>query len=322
MLQHRQIDEEKRRGSWVAKLRQAAQYAVETIPQDQFSSSKIAGFNKWMKKRALDDVLPNLFDTAALYEDHLVQYDLYEGTGRTDPGDGISVTWRRLTRPPRLVTLPRKRGRRTKAAQVPRTESDVDAPGDETEVDDTLTRAHWRTRQTRQTRRQAQQPQNPSVSVFRQHAPETPALTVPASASQQDRHIPSSTTSNTSPGQHMHGLRVNEGMDAKMPIHTQHNDQLPVGNMYPSNMPMQYPTSHAGYNFPVFQDAHPFPHSAESSFGSHVPCFAQSFFVFDPMASINAGFPYEYEEASPLTPMLGDSDRPFHGLPLDPNANY
>jgi hypothetical protein len=135
----------------------------------------------------------------------------------------------------------------------------------------------------------------------------------------------------------MHGLRVNEEMDAKIPIHTQHNDQVLVRNMYQSNMPMQYPTSHAGYNFPVFQhqeDAHSFPHSAESSFGSHVPGFAHSFSVCNApcpsqddrfavhMASINAGFPYEYEGASPLTPMSGDSNRPFHGLPLDPNANY
>jgi hypothetical protein len=335
MLQHRLIDEAKRRGSWVAKLRQAAQYAIETTAPDQFSSAKGAGFGERMKERALYDILPNLFETAALYEDHFAQYKLYEGTGRMDPGCGKDVTWYRITRPPREVAPPRKGGRKNKAAQASRTESDVYASGDETEVDDTLRRTHLRP--TRQARSQAQQPQNPSVLASRQHAPETPAPIVPASASQQDRHIPSSTTSNTSFGQHMHGLRVNEEMDAKIPIHTQHNDQVLFRNMYPSNIPMRYPTSHADYNFPVLQhqeDAHPFPHSAKSSFDSHVPGFAHSFSVFNapcpsqydrfavPMASINAGFPYEYDGASPLTPMSGDSNRPFHGLPLDPNVNY
>jgi hypothetical protein len=340
MLQHRLIDKAKRQGSWVAKLRQTAQYAIETTPPDQFSSAREAGFGKRMKERALHDILPNLFETAALYEDHFARYELYEGTGRTDPGYGTHVKWHRLTRPPRQAAPPRKRGRQSKAARAPRMESDDDASGGESEVDDTMTRAHLQ--RTRQARSQAQQPQNPSVLVSRQHAPDTPAPTVPAGASapstsQQDPHVLSSTTSNISFGQHMYGLRLNEEMDAKMPSHARHNDQVLVQNMYPSNMLMQYPASHAGYNFPVFQhqeDAHSFPHSTESSFGSHVPGFAHSFSVSNapcpsqddrfavPMASINAGFPYEYEGASPLTPMSGDSNRPFHGLPLDPNANY
>ena len=206
-------------------------------------------------------------------------------------------------------------------------ESDVDASGDETEVDDTLTRAHLR--RARQTRSQAQQPQNPSVSVSRQHAPEKLAPTVPAGASalsdsQQDRHISSPTTSNTYFGQHMHDLR--EEMDAKM------NDQVLVQNIYPRNMPMQSST------IPVLQhpeDTHSFPHSAQSSFGSeNVPRFAHPFSVIDihcplqgdsfavPMASNNAGFPYVYEGAFPSTPMSGHSNRSFHGLPLDPNAYY
>jgi hypothetical protein len=92
MLQHRLIDEAKRQDSWVAKLRQAAQYAVKTTPPDQFSSARGAGFGKQIKERALKDILPNLFETAALYEDHFSQYKLYEGTGRIDPGCGEDVT--------------------------------------------------------------------------------------------------------------------------------------------------------------------------------------------------------------------------------------
>jgi hypothetical protein len=259
-----------------------------------------------MKERALKDILPNLFETAALYEDHFSQYKLYEGTGRMDPGCGEDVTWYRITRPPlnrppRQAAPHRKRGRQSKAAQAPRMESDDDASGGETEVDDTMTRAHL---------------QNFSGSMSRQHAPETPAPTVP-----------SSTTSKISFGQHMHDLRLNEEMDAKMPSHARHNDQALVQNMYPSNMPMHYSTSHAGYNFPVFQ----YPHPAQYSVGSrHVPSFAHPLYVFDapcppqddrfavPMTSNNAGFPDEYEGAFPFTPM--SDNRPFHGLPLDLNA--
>jgi hypothetical protein len=298
MLQHRLIDEAKPRGSWVAKLRQAAHYAVETLPPDQFSSAKGAGFSEEMRKRALSDTLPSLFNIAALYEDHFARHKLYEGTRRTDPGDGTHVTWHRPTRPPRQTAPPRERGRQTKALRM---KSDVNASGSETEVDDTMTRAHL---------------QNSSGSMSRQHAPETPAPTVP-----------SSTTSKISFGQHMHDLRLNEEMDAKMPSHARHNDQALVQNMYPSNMPMHYPTSHAGYNFPVFQ----YPHPAQYSVGSrHVPSFAHPLYVFDapcppqddrfavPMAYNNAGFFDEYEGAFPLTPM--SDNRPFHGLPLDLNA--
>jgi hypothetical protein len=327
MLQHRLIDDEKPRGSWVAKLRQAAQYAVETTPPDQFSSSKGAGFSEWMQKRALNDILPNLFEIAALYENHIALYKLYEGTRRMDPGYGTSVTWHRITRPPRRVARA-KRIRKTKTAQVPRTESDVDASGSETEVDDTMTRAHLQ--RTRQARSQAQQLQNP-----RQHAPETPAPTVPTGASspstsQQDRHVLSLTTSNTCFGQHMYGIRLNEEMDANMPSYARQIDQV---HKYPSNLPMQY----SGYNFPVFQhqeDTHS-PHSAQSSFGSeHVPSFAHPLSVFDapcppqddgfavPMASNNAGFPYEYKGAFMFKTVSNHSNGSFHGLPHDPNANY
>jgi hypothetical protein len=85
-----------------------------------------------MQKRALNNILPNLFEIAALYEDHIALYKLYKGTRRTDPGYGTSVTWHRITRPPCRVARPKRI----------RTESDINASGSETEVDDTMTRAH------------------------------------------------------------------------------------------------------------------------------------------------------------------------------------
>jgi hypothetical protein len=93
MLQHRLIDKPKRQDSWVAKLQQAAQYAIETTPPDQFSSSRGAGSSERMHERALGDILPNLFGTAALYEEHIARHELYEGTESMDPGDGTHVTW-------------------------------------------------------------------------------------------------------------------------------------------------------------------------------------------------------------------------------------
>jgi hypothetical protein len=45
-----------------------------------------------MQKRAILDVLPNLFKTAALYEDHFAQYKLYKGNRHIDLGCGKDVT--------------------------------------------------------------------------------------------------------------------------------------------------------------------------------------------------------------------------------------
>jgi hypothetical protein len=45
-----------------------------------------------MQKRALNNILPNLFKIAALYEDYIALYKLYKGTRRTDLGYGTSVT--------------------------------------------------------------------------------------------------------------------------------------------------------------------------------------------------------------------------------------
>jgi hypothetical protein len=289
MLQHRPTDEAKRQDPWVAKLCRIADHTIETTPLRKLYSSKNTRLNERMRKRACEDILPNLFKIAALYEDHFV----YKGTRRTDPGNGTSVTWHRLA----------KRGRQTKAAQALRTELDVNA----TKVNNTLTRVHLR--QTQQAQSQAQQLQNPSVLLSRQHILETPAPTVSAgasalSASQQDRHILSSTTSNISFGQHVDGLRLNEEMNANMPSHAPHNDD-----------PMQYFTSYADYNFPVY-NTHSSPHSVQPSFGSgNVPSFAHPFPVFpasqdDSLASNNAQFPF--------TP----SNMPFYSLPLNPGAYY
>ncbi|USP75768.1 hypothetical protein yc1106_03042 [Curvularia clavata] len=142
MLQHRLIDKEKRKGSWVAKLRQTAQYAVETTPPDQFSSSKGSGFSERMQSRALAEILPNLFETAQLFEDHLAYHGHYEGSGIPDPGIGKRVTWQPLTRPARKPVTSRKRPRRTKTDPGSRLEIDTDVSGYEAEMDDSTSSSY------------------------------------------------------------------------------------------------------------------------------------------------------------------------------------
>ncbi|KAI2475115.1 hypothetical protein Ptr902_13462 [Pyrenophora tritici-repentis] len=139
MLQHRPIDEVKRKGSWVAKLRHTAEYAVQTTPSDQFSSSKGSGFSNMMQIRALTEILPSLFDIAQKYEDHVCQS---QQCGNTNLGMGGRVTWQPLTRPPRQTLAPRKRHQTAKATSVVRVESDADASGDDTDVDDTVAASH------------------------------------------------------------------------------------------------------------------------------------------------------------------------------------
>ena len=144
MLQHRDIDVGKRNMDWVTRLRNAAHYAVETTPPDQFSSSKGSAFSERMQGRALGEIIPNLFDIALSYQEHFARYTLYEGTNNRDPGIGTHVTWQPLTRPPRQAPAPRKRVRQTRTRPASRTEYDAHESGHDTEVDNTATESHLR----------------------------------------------------------------------------------------------------------------------------------------------------------------------------------
>jgi hypothetical protein len=111
MFIHRKIDEIKPRGSWVSRLRQIAVYAVETTASNDFSSSKGSEHSEQMKQRALTDILPSLFEIATSYENHVVEFGLFEGSGKVDPGTGKQHTWQAISRPARKP-LARKRARR------------------------------------------------------------------------------------------------------------------------------------------------------------------------------------------------------------------
>jgi hypothetical protein len=348
MLQHRIIDAVKRRGSWVQKLRKIARYAVESTAADQFSSSKGSGFSETMQKRALSEILPNLFEIAQSYEDHFAQYDLYEGAGNQDPGNGTRVTWQHLTRPPRQ-TAPRKRVRRTKAPAVGRVGSDADASGDETEVDNTATITHLR--RGRRSQRQVQVPQHPDpqpvlqdplpLAVAQNLTPQIQALqgqvpvpahvTTPTTFQHDMRCRSAAPTPNTSFGQSMHGLPLGENMD--MDVKVSHRDpyqQQAPQMTFPPSQPMQYSTTHSGFNSTVPRTHHhedPFMGSAQPSFTSSVG-YEHSFSAFDPpyhphvgdgsftssMHTGNGSFPYAYQDPYPSSSMPAPLGF-FNGLP-------
>ena len=134
---HRKTDEVKRKGRWISKLQNLARLTVQTSSTDHFSSSKGAAHSEAMKKRALEKILPSIFEVAQAYEDHIMQYNLIEGSGNKDPGQGSRHTWQPIPRP--IRGQQRKRPRRNaRSERVP--EAVHDASGDETEPDDTMTR--------------------------------------------------------------------------------------------------------------------------------------------------------------------------------------
>ncbi|CAO2649550.1 Nn.00g069350.m01.CDS01 [Neocucurbitaria sp. VM-36] len=347
MLQHREIDEVKRKGSWVAKLRQAAQCAVEMTTSELFSSSKRAEFSELMKERALDFILPSLFDVAQSYEDHIAQYDLYDGAGNTDPGQGRYVTWHAASKPPRQI-LQRKRVRRSKMPQTTIVNRNGDASADETEVDDTISNSFLR-RQARKKHIRTPQESNDTVAP-RQQAPmaPTPAPLTPVANPvaptlvllKQESHPDSSRpTPNTSFNKTMDDLQLNECMSMDMDVKggdaTQYHDQTLLRNMFSLSQPMQYSSSHPGFVFQSQGNASPFSNSAQSSFTSGTASgFANPFPMFNApyspqvgtaafgasMSSNNSGYPYDYQGVFPATPMAVHANASFNGLPRDFNV--
>jgi hypothetical protein len=134
---HRRVDEEcgKRKKPWIPELRRLAEFHVNEMPVETFSSSKGESFNKSMKERALKEILPSLFNVAEAHEDYIAQYDLYEGSGKTDPGNGKYVNWTRTTRPRRTGSKKfRRRAKPVKA--VSREKSVAEDSSEETEIDE------------------------------------------------------------------------------------------------------------------------------------------------------------------------------------------
>ncbi|EUC42872.1 hypothetical protein COCMIDRAFT_102350, partial [Bipolaris oryzae ATCC 44560] len=280
MLQHRLIDKEKRKGSWVAKLRQAAQYAVETTPPEQFSSSKGSNFSEKMQSRALAEILPNLFETAQLYEDHFAWHRHYEGSGIPDPGKGKRVTWQPLTRPARQPATPRKRPRTTNEGTALRSETDVEASGNETEIDDCVTSSYLRGQELA-----SDQPEGSDIFGSKETPQQTPVSACGGTAAPLHTYPCSTTTApNVSFGQPMHGLPLGEKMDldvgmaACTPLHD--HTYINGGHL------MQYSDGDLGYNqysVQLQQDGCPLFNTSQSGFTSpSAPLYHHPFPAFNP----------------------------------------
>ncbi|KAL1793709.1 hypothetical protein ACET3X_008691 [Alternaria dauci] len=289
MLQHRNIDMFKRTMDWASKLRTAAHYAVEATPPDQFSSSKGSAFSERMQARALDEIIPNLFDVAQLYQEHLARYSLYEGTNNRDPGIGKHVTWQPLTRPPRHAPGPRKRLRQTNIEQPPRIDYDAHDSGQETEVDNTTTESHLRLQGSmRDPRQQTHVPVHGPPALHAQHM-----------------HAGSSTTTpSTSFGQSMHAPHPSDDMDLDVK-HVPYQDQTLGQSNFHYHQPMQFSASQQSY-CPVFQ-AQQVVGDSSGVIPASTCLYEQPFSLFPafhPHAEIStssdsAGFPYYHDIFAP-----------------------
>ncbi|KAH7087624.1 hypothetical protein FB567DRAFT_415595, partial [Paraphoma chrysanthemicola] len=289
MLQHRDTptDEIKRRSPWTVKLRQIAEYNVETTAPEHFSSSKSAVFSRMMKERAVKSILPSLFETSQSYEDFVFQHDLWKHRDEKKFPRGKSITWQSVPRPPKQ-TNQRKRPRKARATRVLRADSDLEslgeASGDDTEVDDTMAR-----RASRQVR------QN-ELSNYRQRAmqeeedvphPRAPTNVFPntviddspsMSASKRVLHpaqvnpTPTPTpTPNSSFDQSLGRLRLDEDAKAANLVTTDNSDQQVQQSRIPHSQTMQYDNSHGHYTNSSFHPMHssgPYPTPGPSAFAS------------------------------------------------------
>ncbi|KAF3028726.1 hypothetical protein E8E12_000359 [Didymella heteroderae] len=136
MLIHRKVDDVKRKSQWISKPRDVANFMVQTISADDFSSPEGAAHSGEMQKRALEETLSSTFGIAQAHKTHNVQSNLTEGASNKDPGRGTHHTWNPI--PNSIIGQQSKRTRRI--AHPKRVQKNVDeASGDETEPDDTMT---------------------------------------------------------------------------------------------------------------------------------------------------------------------------------------
>lgn len=348
MLVHRETDEIKRKGSWINKLREVAHFTIQTTSADHFSSSKGSAHSEEMKKRALDLILPSIFDVAQSYEDHIMQYSLFEGSDNVDPGRGKHHTWKPIPRPARRHPL--KRPRRTVARSTDIVQGTIcEASGDETEPDDTMVRlvaiphglphiAPSRRPSTAQS-----QPEVPTLGQSNStedncqqmwrlstpvpgSSPRTPAM------SQDDCKMRRTTsTPNSSFDQSLHGLRIREDEpDMKSSARTMSDcdSMQPPYSMVAYNQSVSYPAAQTSFDGQGYQATNSYPNATPTSFTQNSSTFVNPFTMFNAppppmgysqyassMATTNG---YLYEQGMfPSTPMSFPST-PM-SLPMTPS---
>jgi hypothetical protein len=353
LLQHRDspIDELKRRSPWTVKLRQIAEYNVETTAPEHFSSSKNAIFSRMMKERAVNSILPSLFETSQSYEDFVFQHELWIYNDESAFPRGKAMTWQPVPRPPKQINQRKfKRARKARKLRAPREESDADshgeASGDDTEIDETMARIA-----NRQLRRM-------ELSVNRQRAEQegqvarAPAVglstvmdtkTPPMSATTQRIFHPTQAESvpKSSFDQSMDRLHLDE--DAKtgnLMASDDHAQQSQRGRT-PLHHPIQYHNTRGDYANTSFQPMEPsgsFSTSGTSSFAqfpadsyidsSHFSMFNSPYALHMSQSSLEPSmtanslrYSYPSEElfapTSFMSNMSGNTNASFNGLPYD-----
>jgi hypothetical protein len=355
MLVHREIDEIKRKGpSWITKLRDVAKFTVQTTSADHFSSSKGAEHSEEMKKRALSQILPSIFDVAQSYEDHIMQYGLFEGSGNVDPGRGKHHTWKPIPRPVRRTQPKRPRRTATRNVYVSQ-ETICDASGDETEPDDTMTRlarvSHGLPQAAPSPRPMTAQshPDFPTPRLYNTtedgHSQawkvDTPVASsgpcTPATSQDDCKMHRTASTPNSSFDHSLNGLHLEEeNLDLKPHARamSDHGTMHPPYNMGPYSQPVQYRAGQPGFTGQVYQPTENYPHPAPPSFAQHGTTFINPFAMFNappppmgytqytsPMPT-NHGFHSE-QGMFPPTPMsFPNTPMSVPMTPSDPNMSF
>lgn len=356
MLVHREIDEIKRKGPWISKLREVAKFTVQTTSADHFSSSKGAAHSEEMKKRALEQILPSIFEVAQAYEDHIMQYNLIEGSGNKDSGRGRHHTWKPIPRPVRQQQ-PKRPRRAIRSERVQ--ETVYEASGDETEPDDTMARlssiSHGLPQADQSPRAMTahampeSQTHRHSIAAedsYRQGwKVETPSASGPCTpATSQDDYtmFRTSSTPNSSFDQSLHGLHLGEDeLDLKPHARTMsnHSSMQPHYNMPPYGQPLQYGTAPNGFSGLPYEPVDNFANQ-QPAFSPTGPAFVNPFTMFNaphpPMGysqyatAVPATSRYPYDQgmftATPMSypstpinmPMTpNDGGMAYHGQPSD-----
>jgi hypothetical protein len=299
-MQHRNIaiDEVKRaQGSWTTKLEQVANYEIDLTPPEQYSSSRNFEFSKQMKDRAVEEILPSLFEVSRTYEDYVLQHSLWTYEDLSTAPRGQEITWQFVPRPPKQVCN-RKRLRATKTQVTPRpepvTERPLEESGDETEIDEEMVKMSnqiIRRAQIQAARNEAKAAA--AQATGRDQVSPEPVIKVSSprpvredSSPVETQHEFNSTSCKTTPaptptlthaptptssfGGMMTHLQVQEDVKGGCPTSFDQAQQAHHG-LQSLNEPMRYHHHQIDYNNANFQNIPDFSHSGPPPFGQFVP---------------------------------------------------
>lgn len=239
-----------------------------------------------------------------------MQHSLFEGTNNIDPGKGKHHTWKLIPRPSRPQQAKRPRRTVRKSPDAVR-EALYEASGEDTESDETMTTS-IRTPQFPQPA-SSPLPMTPMASAA-VHTPQ-PLLTseenwrtvlkvdedtslsgpcTPATPQDECKMYRTASTPNSSFGQSLHGLHLEEDLDMKPSTRTssvQSNMQTPFSGL-PYCQPLHYASASSAYNGQAYRPNEDYTNSAPSPFApaAPAPAFINPFTMYHtPSPSMSYG---------------------------------